>query len=65
MKPVKREPATSSEYAAFKNLLNRIVGVPHAEIVKRETAYQKQSALNPSRPGPKPKRKRASRVRSV
>jgi len=61
---VKHEPATSSEYAAFKGLLNRIMAVPHSEIVKREAAYQKQSLLNPSRPGPKPKRKRASRVRS-
>jgi len=65
MRPVKREPATLSEYDAFKGLLNRIMAVPHSVIVKREAAYRKQSALNPSRPGPKPKRKRASRARSV
>jgi len=57
----------SREYDTFKSLLNRIVAVPHTEIVKREAAYQKQSALNPSRPGPKPKTKRksASRARSA
>jgi hypothetical protein len=62
MKPMKSE---TGEYDAFKSLLNRIMVVPHSEIVKREAAYQKQSALNPSKPGPKPKRKRASRVRSA
>jgi len=63
---VKREPATSSEYDTFKALLNRIMAVPHSEIVKREAAYQKQSALNPNKRGPKPKQKRgASRVPAV
>lgn len=53
----------SSEYNAFKSLLTRIMAVPHSEIVKREAKYKRQSALNPSKPGPKPKRKRgASRV---
>ena len=47
-----------SEYSVFKNLLNRIMEVPHSEIVKREAEYQKQSALKPNRSGPKPKRKR-------
>jgi len=54
---MKSEPRTS-EYDAFKDLLNRIVSVPHSELVKREAAYQKESALNPNRRGPKPKRKR-------
>jgi hypothetical protein len=54
---MKRELATSSEYDAFKGLLNRIMAVPHSEIVRREAEYQKQVALNPKR-GPKPKRKR-------
>jgi hypothetical protein len=63
---VKREPATSPEYDAFKGLLNRIMAVPHSEIAKRETKYQKQVALNPNKRGPKPKRKRgASRVPAV
>jgi hypothetical protein len=63
---VKREPATPSEYDAFKGLLNRLMAVPHSEIAKREAAYQKQAALNPNKRGPKPKRKRAaSRVPAV
>jgi len=59
-----KEPATP-EYDAFKGLLNRLMAVPHSEIVKREAEYKRQSALNPNRPGPKMKRKRASRARSV
>jgi hypothetical protein len=52
----------NTEYDAFKSLLNRIIAVPHSEIVKREAEYKRQSALNPNRPGPKPKKKRAGRV---
>ena len=59
-----RSAITSTEYDEFKNLLNRIMAVPHTEMVKRETAYREQAALNPGKPGPKPKakRKRASRA---
>jgi len=53
-----KQPAT--EYDAFKGLLNRIMAVPHSELVKREAAYQKQVALNPNKRGPKPKRKRGA-----
>jgi hypothetical protein len=62
MKPVKSEPEPSAEYRKFKSLLNRVLAVPHATIVKREEEYQFHSALNPSRPGPKrgTKRKRKS-----
>lgn len=63
---MKTEPATSPEYDAFKGLLNRVMAVPHSEIVKREAKYKRQAALNPSKPGPKPKRKRgASRAPAV
>jgi hypothetical protein len=63
---MKTEPATSAEYDAFKGLLNRIMAVPHSEMVKREAKYQKQVALNLNKRGPKPKRKRgASRVPAV
>jgi hypothetical protein len=51
------EPATSAEYERFKNLLTRVLSVPHSEIVKREAEYRRQSKLNPKRRGPKPKRK--------
>lgn len=61
-----KEPAASPEYKAFKGLLNRLIAVPHAEITQREADYKKQSALNPSKPGPKPKLKRgAGRVPAV
>jgi hypothetical protein len=48
------------EYAAFKTLLNRIVSVSRDVAQQREAAYKKQAALNPSKPGPKPKRKRGA-----
>jgi len=53
-----KDPATSEEYNAFKDLLNRIVSVPREELQRREANYKKQSALNPSKPGPKPKRQK-------
>jgi hypothetical protein len=58
MKPMRE--VTPSEYDAFKNLLNRIVSVPREELQQRETEYKKRAALNPSKPGPKPKRKRGA-----
>jgi hypothetical protein len=54
------KPATSPEFDAFKNLLNRIAGVPREVLQRREAEYKRQSALNPSKPGPKPKRKRGA-----
>jgi len=63
---VKHEAATSPEYDAFKVLLNRIASVPRAVLQQREADYKKRSVLNPSKPGPKPKRKRgAGRVPAV
>jgi len=55
-----KEFSTPSEYVAFKTLLNRIASVPRDVLQRRETEYKRQAALNPSKPGPKPKRKRAS-----
>jgi len=52
-----KEAETSSEYDAFKTLLNRVASVPREVLQQREAAYKRQSALNPSKPGPKPKRK--------
>jgi len=63
MIPVKTDPETSPEYDAFKALLNRITAVPHSVIMQREAEYKRKSLLNPNRPGPKPKKKRAGRVR--
>jgi hypothetical protein len=49
----------SGEYETFKSLLGRVLSVPHSEIVRRETEYKKQAALNPHKRGPKSKRKSA------
>lgn len=45
----------SSERAAFDNLVDRVLAVPHSEIVRREKEYQDQQAQKPKRPGPKRK----------
>ena len=54
----------SSEYDAFKALLDRITAVPHSEIERREAEYQRESKLNPNRRGPKPKRRKRGVVRA-
>jgi len=46
---------SSAEFNAFTNLVDRVLGVPHAEIQRREQDYQKQAAQNPKRRGPKRK----------
>ena len=43
--------------ARFDALVRRVLSVPHAEIMRREAEYKRQSALNPHRRGPKPKGK--------
>jgi hypothetical protein len=50
---VMKDSVASSEYVAFKTLLNRITSVSREVIQEREATYKKQSALNPSKPGPK------------
>jgi hypothetical protein len=46
---------TSEEYEAFTQLVDCVLAVPHAEIMRREAEYKKQSAMNPHRRGPKRK----------
>jgi hypothetical protein len=41
----------------FDSLVRRVLAVPHAEIMRREAEYKRQSAMNPHRRGPKPKGK--------
>jgi hypothetical protein len=48
------------EFAAFENLLGRLLAVPHSEIQKRVEQHRKQAAKNPRKPGPKGKRSNAS-----
>jgi hypothetical protein len=45
----------STEFARFSSLVSQVLSVPKTEILRREAEYQKQSALNPKRRGPKRK----------
>ena len=47
----------SAEYERFTSLVDSVLAVPHSVIKERVEEHRKQSALNPNRPGPKPKRK--------
>jgi len=50
------EPIEGPEASArFDALVRQVLSVPHAEIMRREAEYQKQSQENPNRRGPKPK----------
>lgn len=40
----------------FDALVRKVLSVPHDEIMRREAEYKRQSALNPKRRGPKPKK---------
>lgn len=53
---MKSEPETSAEYDKFKSLLDRVISVPHEEIMRREAEYKKESEQNPNKRGPKPKK---------
>jgi hypothetical protein len=44
-----------SEFDEFTKLVDRVLAVSHAEIIRREKEYQKKVALNPKRRGPKRK----------
>jgi hypothetical protein len=39
----------------FDALIRKVLSVPHAEILRREAEYKKQSDLNPHKRGPKRK----------
>jgi len=47
----------SAEYERFTALVDRVIAVPHSVIKQRVEEHRKRAALNPNRPGPKPKRK--------
>ncbi len=44
-------------WTRFQGAMKKALSVPHAEIKRRLEEQRKQSALNPNRRGPKPKRK--------
>ena len=48
----------------FDALVRKVLSVPHAEIMRREAEYKRQSAMNPNRRGPKRKIKPAALVRA-
>lgn len=44
-----------NQFQNFDALVGNVLAVPHAEIVRREKKYKRQSATNPNKRGPKPK----------
>lgn len=56
MKP-KPESSDGPEVSLrFDALVRKVLSVPHDEIMRREAEYKRQSAMNPKRRGPKPKK---------
>lgn len=51
---MKTEPSTT-EYDAFKALLNKLVAVPKEDILRREAEYKAKADQNPKKRGPKRK----------
>ena len=43
----------SNQFVNFDALVNDVLAVPHAEIVRRERQYKRQSNANPKKRGPK------------
>jgi hypothetical protein len=52
-----KQPEDTEATARFDALVRKVLSVPHEEIMRREAEYKRQSAMNPNRRGPKPKRK--------
>ena len=55
MKPHTEPIERSEAFRRFDALVTAVLAVPHAEIVRREAEYRKQSEANPNRRGPKRK----------
>jgi hypothetical protein len=49
--------AAAPEYEAFTRMMDTLLSVPKAEIVRREEEYRKRANANPRKRGPKPKSK--------
>jgi hypothetical protein len=52
----KKKP-DKSEFDVFTDLVDRVLSVPHKEIMRREEEYRKKVEENPRKRGPKPKAK--------
>lgn len=48
----------TKEYTAFVRLVDNTLAVPASTIKERAEAHRREAAMNPNRPGPKPKKKR-------
>jgi hypothetical protein len=60
---MKSEPLpTGPGMDRFNAAMDKILSVSHEEMERRLQAYKKQAAQNPSKRGPKPKLKPASRA---
>jgi hypothetical protein len=46
---------SNTEFNQFTKLVDRVLSIPRAEIVRREKKYQEQAAQNPKRRGLKRK----------
>lgn len=47
----------TAEFDAFTEVVDRVLSVPKATILRREAEYKKQADKNPHKRGPKPKAK--------
>ena len=50
-------PKQPTEYDNFTKLVDKVLSVPKAEILRREAEYKRKADLNPKKRGPKPKGK--------
>lgn len=56
MKPVEYSEGPDA-FTRFTDAMRKLLTIPHAEIMRREAEYKKQSEANPRRRGPKRKPK--------
>jgi hypothetical protein len=47
-------------FDCFDALVGKVLSVPHEAILRREAEHKKQSAFNPNKRSPKPKKKAVS-----
>lgn len=50
---MKEQRKPESEFDAFTRVVDKVLSVPKAEILRREAEYRKQADANPRKRGPK------------